>query len=185
MHPRDHLLLSSAAAIAAYPWLGRRVVIPWAASLLIDIDHAPAYIRRHGLASPAAIWRHYRRANGDGRQHLLHRWPLILAGLAATPLLPWLGLAAAGLAFHRLLDDGHGALQPAWRRWRWRLSAQGRLHARVRRRDGYACRVCVASGVLLDLHHLVAESRGGANRPDNLISVCQPCHRALHAESGS
>lgn len=184
MHPRHHLLLSSAAALAVYPWLGRRVVVPWAASLLIDLDHAPAYIRQHGLASPAAIWRHYRAGQGDGRQHLLHRWPLILAGLAATPLLPLLGLAAVGLAFHRLLDDGHGLLQPSWRRWRWRLSAKGRLHAQIQRRDGYACRVCGASGVLLDLHHLVAENQGGANRPDNLISVCRPCHRMLHGDFG-
>jgi len=81
MHPRHHLLLSSAAAIAAYPWLGRRVVVPWAASLLIDLDHAPAYIRQHGLASPAAIWRHYRTGQGDARQHLLHR-PLLALHLA-------------------------------------------------------------------------------------------------------
>ena len=182
MHPRHHLILSTAAAVAAYPLLGRRVVIPWAASLLIDLDHAPAYIRQHGLAPPAAIWRHYRNGQGDARQHLLHRWPLILAGLAATPLLPLLGLAAAGLAFHRLLDDGHDLLQPAWRRARWRLSATGRLHAQIQRRDRYACRLCGARGVVLELHHLVAEDQGGANRPANLISVCRPCHRALHGD---
>jgi hypothetical protein len=182
MHPRHHLFLSTAAAIAAYPWLGRRVVVPWAASLLIDLDHAPAYIRQHGLASLAAIWRHYRNGQGDARQHILHRWPLILAGLAATPLLQLFGLAAAGLAFHRLLDDGHGLLQPAWRRRRWRLSARGRLHAHVHRRDGDACRLCGVRGVPLELHHLVAEGQGGANKPDNLISVCRPCHRALHGD---
>ena len=40
--------------------------------------------------------------------------------------------------------------------------------------------MCAASGVFLELHHLVSESQGGVNRPGNLISVCRPCHRALH-----
>lgn len=181
MHPRHHLILSTAAAVAAYPLLGRRVLLPWAASLLVDLDHVPAYVRRQGLASPAAMWRYFRGGQGGDRLHPLHRWPLIVAGLALAPLAPLLGLAAAGLAFHRLLDDLHQWLLPDWRRWRWRLSAQGRLHAQIQRRDGYACRVCDATGVPLELHHLVAESRGGANRPDNLINVCRPCHRALHS----
>jgi hypothetical protein len=106
---------------------------------------------------------------------------VILAGIAAALLVRLIAWAALGLAFHRLLDDGHSLLQPAWRRWR--LSAQGRLHARIRRRDGYVCRMCGASSVLPELHHLVPESLGGPDRPDNLISVCRPCHRQLHLDT--
>lgn len=181
MHPRDHLILSTAAAAAAYPLLGRRVLVPWAASLLADLDHAPAYVRRQGLASPAAMWRHFRDGEGGEQQHLLHRWPLILAALALAPLAPAIALAALGLAYHRLLDDLHGLLRPGWRRWRWRLSAQGRLHARLQRRDGYRCRVCGAAGAPLELHQMPALA--SANPTDSLISVCRPCHQQLHLEA--
>jgi hypothetical protein len=72
------LILAAVAATAAYPLLGRRVVIPWTASLLIDLDHVPDYARQHGPASLPAIWRHFRSGNGEGRLHRLHRWPTIL-----------------------------------------------------------------------------------------------------------
>lgn len=183
MHPRDHLILSTAAAAAAYPWLGRRVLLAWAASLLADLDHLPTYVGRQGVASPGAVWRYYRSGEGGEQRHLLHRWPLIGAGLALTPLAPPLGLIALGLAFHRLLDDVHRLMQPVWRRARWRLSAKGRRHAQVQRRDGHLCRLCGVSGAPLELHHLIPEDRGGGNRLDNLISVCQPCHRRLHLQS--
>lgn len=156
------------------------VLVPWAASLLADLDHVPPYVARHGLASPPAMWRFVRSGQGDGRPRLFHRWPVILAGLALTPLMPIIGLAAAGLAFHRLLDDLHGLLLAPWRRWRWRLSAKGRLHARLHRRDGFACRVCGAAGQPLELHQLATERAAGRDDPDNLISVCAPCHRRFH-----
>ncbi len=180
MHPRDHLILSTIAAVAAWPLLGRRVLLPWAASLLVDLDHAPAYVEQQGLASPAAIWRYFRNGQGDERQHLLHRWPLILAGLALAPLAPPIGLLALGLAFHRLLDDLHSRLGPGWRHRRWRLSAQGRQHARLHRRDGHRCRVCgapAAAGAPLELHQLPGTY---AASDDGLISICPPCHRQLH-----
>jgi hypothetical protein len=75
-----------------------------------------------------------------------------------------------------LLDDLHGLLRPGWRRWRWRLSAQGRLHARLHRRDGYQCRVCGAAGVPLELHRTQAVG----HTDDGLISVCRPCHQQMH-----
>jgi hypothetical protein len=176
MHPRDHLILSTAAAAAAYPLLGWRVLAPWAASLLADLDHVPVYVGRQGLASPAAMWRYFRNGEGGEQRRLLHRWPLILAGLALAPQAPPVGLLALGLAFHRLLDDLHGLGQPGWRRLHWRLSAQGRLHARLYRRDGYQCRVCGAAGVPLELHRTQAV----AHTDDGLISVCRPCHRQMH-----
>ncbi len=69
MHPRHHLILSTAAAAAAYPLLGRRVLLPWAASLLVDLDHVPAYVSQQGLGSPAAMWRYFRSGQGGDRQH--------------------------------------------------------------------------------------------------------------------
>lgn len=59
-------------------------------------------------------------------------------------------------------------------------------YAAVDARDGKQCRVCQArvGGVgLLDRthhHHLVYRSRGGQHDPSNLVSLCPPCHTALH-----
>ena len=182
MHPRHHLILSTAAAVGLYPRLGRRVFVAWAASLLADLDHVPPYVRRNGPASPAAIWQHYRDGREGERLYWLHRWPVILIGLVMTPLLPLLGLAAAGLAFHRLLDDLHSLLRSPWRRWRWRLSAKGRQHARLHRRDGYTCRVCGVIGQPLELHSIAPARQADRDEPHNLISVCVPCHRQLHEQ---
>ena len=183
MHPRHHLILSTVAAVAAYPRLGRRVLVPWAASLLADLDHVPPYIARNGVASPATMWRFFRSDRGDEHQHLLHRWPVILVGLAMAPLTPFLGLVAAGLAFHRILDDLHGLLKTPWRRLHWRMSAQGRLHARLHRRDGHACRICGAMGQRLELHHLTPERTTRPGYPSALISVCVSCHQQLHSQA--
>jgi hypothetical protein len=56
---------------------------------------------------------------------------------------------------------------------------------RVRRlvldRDGHRCRAtgCDATR-FLEVHHRTPRSRGGSNRPDNLITLCSGCHRATH-----
>jgi len=36
----------------------------------------------------------------------------------------------------------------------------------------------------LQLHHRIPRSRGGSNDPDNLICLCQACHRLLHENMG-
>ncbi len=182
VHPRHHLILSTAAAVALYPHLGRRVAIPWSASLLADLDHVPPFVWQHGLVSPATMWRHFRSDRDEERPRLLHDWTVILIGLALAPLWPLLSLAAMGLAFHRLLDDLHGLLQTPWRRWQWRVSAKGRQHARLHRRDGYACQVCGATGQPLELHSIAPPGEADRDEPHNLISVCVPCHRQLHEQ---
>ncbi len=39
MRVQEHIKLSAAAAIIAAPWLKQDVVIPFASSILIDVDH--------------------------------------------------------------------------------------------------------------------------------------------------
>jgi len=36
----------------------------------------------------------------------------------------------------------------------------------------------------LQIHHKIPRSRGGSNDPDNLICLCQACHRLLHENKG-
>lgn len=48
-------------------------------------------------------------------------------------------------------------------------------------RDGYKCVCCGANkNVKLHVHHLESRKVGG-NAPDNLLTLCESCHRAYHA----
>lgn len=47
-------------------------------------------------------------------------------------------------------------------------------------RDGYRCQCCGKHGVKLHVHHKESRQTGG-NAPNNLITLCEDCHKALHA----
>ncbi len=53
-------------------------------------------------------------------------------------------------------------------------------------RDNYTCQWCKKSSitsktpVILQTHHIQFRSRGGSNRPGNLITLCTDCHKKLH-----
>ena len=48
-------------------------------------------------------------------------------------------------------------------------------------RDGYTCQKCGKSNVVLNAHHIIFRSKGGSDRPDNLITLCEDCHQKFHA----
>lgn len=52
----------------------------------------------------------------------------------------------------------------------------------VLKRDGYTCRCCGkhGEGVKLHVHHIESRQTGG-DAPDNLVTLCEDCHRAYHA----
>lgn len=49
-------------------------------------------------------------------------------------------------------------------------------------RDGYKCKCCGkhGDGVKLHVHHKESRQTGG-NAPNNLITLCEDCHKAIHA----
>ena len=63
-------------------------------------------------------------------------------------------------------NRSHGAKRPG-RITRKRLTAAG-------------CRLCGATEDLT-LHHLIPREMGGATEEENLLSVCRPCHEAIHS----
>ena len=72
--------------------------------------------------------------------------------------------------------------RPQFRGGNWKVQA-----ALARERDGFRCRNCGVTeeklGRQLDVHHKIPvrlfASAAAANRPDNLISVCRPCHKRM------
>ena len=53
-------------------------------------------------------------------------------------------------------------------------------------RDGYTCQCCGAHGtgkkpVKLHVHHIESRRTGG-DAPDNLVTLCEACHKAYHAD---
>ena len=35
-----------------------------------------------------------------------------------------------------------------------------------------------------EVHHILALSKGGGNEPDNLMSLCKPCHSRISVQTG-
>jgi 5-methylcytosine-specific restriction endonuclease McrA len=53
------------------------------------------------------------------------------------------------------------------------------LRGQVLERDGWRCQLC-GSMSTVEVHHLRFRSRGGEDCDENLITICQPCHEAIH-----
>lgn len=50
-------------------------------------------------------------------------------------------------------------------------------------RDKYRCTKCGTYGTnknKLTMHHVIYRSKGGKDTLDNLITLCESCHRELH-----
>ena len=47
-------------------------------------------------------------------------------------------------------------------------------------RDGYKCRCCHKSNIPLQVHHIQYRSHGGSDHEDNLITLCEQCHKDVH-----
>lgn len=52
-------------------------------------------------------------------------------------------------------------------------------------RDNYTCQVCKKKGKILQTHHVVYKSKGGTDRPSNLITVCTDCHTHKNHQKGN
>lgn len=47
-------------------------------------------------------------------------------------------------------------------------------------RDNYTCQCCKTKKGTLNAHHIIYRSMGGADTLDNLITLCEKCHKKLH-----
>jgi len=59
------------------------------------------------------------------------------------------------------------------------LKEYAKLAKQVIARDNFKCRVCI-SRQRLQAHHIVYRSHGGDDAAENLLTVCNKCHRLIH-----
>ena len=51
-------------------------------------------------------------------------------------------------------------------------------------RDHYTCQCCKKSNKKLRTHHILYKSKGGSDRVDNLITICDECHTSENHQEG-
>ena len=74
--------------------------------------------------------------------------------------------------------------QPFNRHWGYQKGPNygfGNAKAACFVRDNYTCQCCKTKNGKLNAHHIVYKSLGGADTLENLITLCEKCHKKLHA----
>lgn len=173
MRVQEHIKLSSAAAVAALPWLKKDVWIPLAASVLIDVDHYLWHAVTHHTLSLRAAIEYFGQADPPQLQmaRLLHH-PIVLGTLLFIALRARsrvLALILAGLLFHVSLDVMHATQMKSLKR---SLSAKA----------VGLCPECGQACEALQLHtaHIPANILDRYNQR-NFVVMCPTCHERAHS----
>ena len=170
MRVRDHVLISTAGAVLAAPFLGRGALGLWAGGVLIDADHYVWFCLQQRQLNLMAAVRFFHQA--DPPQHsatrALHAPAALLfvflLGLRQRQLLP----VALGMGLHVALDAHH-------------LAHMNRAKSAALARDGYSCQVCGTVRPPVIAHVRQQPRLLPSYQVQNLISLCGPCHEAAHA----
>jgi len=54
------------------------------------------------------------------------------------------------------------------------------IRKKVYRKDGWTCQRCGIRNVKLHAHHLIPLSEGGLGEIENLVTLCERCHKDMH-----
>jgi hypothetical protein len=173
MRVQDHVKISTAAALVALPWLKTDVWIPFAASILIDVDHYLWHAITHRTLSLRAAVRYFVQANPPrlAEARLLHH-PLVLGTLLFLAVLlrsRILALILAGLLFHVSLDGIH-------------MRQMSHLKQTLNEQAHHHCQECGKQFDELQLH-TVYTPRNLFDRynPQHFVMLCPSCHEQAHA----
>ena len=172
MRVQEHLKLSTIAAAVAFPWLGKDVWIPFAASIFIDVDHYIWHILTQRTLSLRSAISYFGQADPPqtvGAKFLHH--PLVL-GVLLFLAVRWrsrlLGLILAGLLFHVCLDAIH-------------ISWMGYLKRSLSEQAGHSCSECGQRVEALQLHTLhFAGNLLDRYNPVHFVVLCPTCHEKAH-----
>jgi hypothetical protein len=173
MRVQEHVKFSAAAAIIAAPWLKQDVLIPFASSILIDVDHYLWHAITHRTLSLRAAVRFYLQADPPPTIKYFHH-PLflgLLLFLAVRLRSRLLGLILAGLLFHASLDVIHNTQMS---RLKYTLSEQAH----------HLCSECGQYVDVLQLHtvHFTGNLLDRYN-PRHFVVLCPRCHERAHRHS--
>jgi len=73
------------------------------------------------------------------------------------------------------------ALTDGYKPYRWKYQESNRLDENIRKavilRDGCKCMECGRTDTRLEVHHIKPKRLNGSNTMDNLITLCEGCHR--------
>lgn len=172
MRVREHLTLSTAAAVATAPWLKKDTWIPFAASILIDVDHYLWYAVSHRTLSLRNALAFFNQADPPqtASMKFMHQ-PLFLG------LLLFLGvrlrsrlllLILAGLLFHVSLDVVH-------------ITQMSRLKQTLSEQAKSVCPECNRFVDELQLHtSYFSNNLLDRYNPKHFIVLCPECHERSH-----
>ena len=173
MSPKEHVTLSAAAAVLALPWLKQDIWLPFASSILIDVDHYLWHAVAYRTLSLRAAVRYFNQADPPQllEARLLHH-PLLLGTLLflsvrlrSRPL----ALLLAGLLFHVSLDAFH-------------VTQLSYLKRSLSQSANNTCAECDQRFDALQLHttHKTSNLLERYN-PQHFVVLCATCHEQAHA----
>jgi len=119
-------------------------------------------------------------AKGDGGKRLCRRCREPFTPRKHNPDQQYCGLVCSNAASR---PDNSGENHPQWKGGvSWDSVREGALE-----RDSYECRFCGTTNDEhleehdrgLEAHHVIPQRHGGEDTLENLITVCQSCHRTL------
>jgi hypothetical protein len=170
MRVRDHVALSTLGAALLCPWRGKDAAGLWAGGVLIDVDHYLWFCVRHRRVSAPAAVQFFNEAHPPQHRgtRLFHTPPALMVALLASLRWPVLRPAVLGTAAHIALDVGHDM-------------RMNRVRAAVLERDGFLCQECGTRSEPMDAHVARQPWLLPSYSTQNLISLCGPCHEAVHA----
>jgi hypothetical protein len=175
MRVEDHIGLSAGMAIIALPLLKRRAWIPFASSVLIDVDHYLWFAVTHRELSLRAAVRHFGQADPPqlAQARLLHHpvalGTVLVAAAVTRSRILWLVLG--GLLFHVGLDMVD-------------VSQTKHLKLRLSERAEHRCERCGRHQDVLQLHTVhVAGNPFDHYNPRHFAVLCPTCHQRAHEQT--
>lgn len=92
-------------------------------------------------------------------------------------------LPIKNLVLETAIFDTHRLKNPDVKGWGYQKGidygyANARAHALDR--DNYTCQCCGAKKVRLEVHHIRFRQNGGSDDLENLITLCEDCHKKIH-----
>jgi hypothetical protein len=169
MRVRDHIALSTAGAGLLSPWLGRAALNLWLGAVLIDVDHYIWFCLTERRWNPVSAVRLFNGA--ETPQHAatrgLHSPIALIAVLLLGARRPQLLAVGLGMSAHVTLDKLHEA-------------RMNEARAAALARDDLTCQECGTRGPQVGTHLQRQPWLLPSYSSQNLISLCPPCHRAVH-----